>query len=246
MAAGLASRVIQMSHSPVKASQRLASLFGSPVAAFETCAAVDPATLHAEEAACVARAAPRRVAQFAAGRACAHAALAQLGVAHAVLRVGPEREPLWPEGISGSITHTGDFGAAVAASRLQVSSLGIDAEERGAVRRELWRHIATAEERAWLESLPAQQMSDMSALLFSAKEAFFKCQYPLTRQWLGFADVGVSIEADCFRVLPRAALRLTAHAPPPWCGRFALDGALVLTGIALPASCGAPAQEPRV
>ena len=224
-----------MSHSAVKASQRLASLFQIPVAAFETCSGIDPATLHPEEAACVARAAPRRVAQFAAGRACAHAALTQLGVAQPVLRVGPDREPLWPEGITGSITHTGDYCAAVAAPRLQLAALGIDAEERGAVRRQLWRHIATAEERAWLEALPAQQLGDMSSVLFSAKEAFFKCQYPLTRQWVGFADVIISIEADLFRVAPRAALRLAEHAPPPWCGRFALDGALVLTGIALPA-----------
>jgi 4'-phosphopantetheinyl transferase EntD len=219
----------------ITASRLLGALFERPVIAFESRGPVSAVALLPEEAACVARAAPKRVSEFAAGRACARRALAELEITEFALLAGVDREPLWPAPVTGSITHTGDYCGVVVARTSTVASLGVDAECRDAVRPELWRHIATSEERAMLASLPDREARERGSLLFSAKESFFKCQYHLTREWLNFTDVSVSVEDGRFTVHPRAPLALEALRAPPWAGRFALEDALVVTGISLAA-----------
>jgi 4'-phosphopantetheinyl transferase EntD len=219
----------------VRASRLLGRLFAQRVLAFEARQPFGPEVLRAEEARYVARAVPKRVGEFAAGRACARRALAELAIVDFPLRVGTDREPLWPEGIAGSITHTEGFCGVVVARQTAVLSLGIDAELVGAVHRGLWRHIATGEELHWLEGLPAPRAALMASVVFGAKEAFFKCQFPLTREWLNFADVTIRIERSRFQVLPVRALRLEALVPAPWSGRYARQAPLVVTGLSLPA-----------
>lgn len=226
-----------MESSEIQRSALIGGLFAAPVAAFETRGPLDAGFLVAEEAALVARASPKRIGEFAAGRACARRAFAELGVAGFALRSGPDREPLWPAGLTGSITHTRDFCGVAVARKEVAASLGLDAERRDAVRRRLWERIATAAELEWLASLPAADAVGMATLLFSAREAFYKCQFGLTREWLDFSDVSVSVGPGRFEVVPRRALAIEAVVPPPWSGRFAIDGSLLLTGCELP---GAP------
>ncbi len=225
-----------MSARGVRASPRLAQLFTEPVIAFEASPAGEagsPGSLHPQEALHVARAAPKRVAEFAAGRACARAALEQLGVRDFPLLVGADREPLWPPRIAGSITHAHGFCAAVVARASALRSLGIDAERAKAVRHPLWRHIACQAEREWLEGLAHEDALAMGTLVFSAKEAFFKCQHPLTREWIHFADVRVRVESPFFEIEPLRPLRLEGVQPAPWRGRFASAPDLLLTAIGI-------------
>ncbi len=212
----------------------LRGLLCDRVIAFEAREPVGPEALLEEEARYVRRAVPKRIAEFAAGRACARRALAELAIDDFALRVGADREPLWPEGITGSITHTEGFCGVVVARTTEAASLGIDAERRDAVHRRLWRQIATPQELQWLEALPPARATDMAGVLFSAKEAFFKCQFPLTREWLNFSDLSVSVEFRTLRIAPVRRLALEASAPPPWTGRCALRGGLIVTGFGLP------------
>ncbi|MBN1173619.1 MAG: 4'-phosphopantetheinyl transferase, partial [Micromonosporaceae bacterium] len=64
-----------------------------------------------EEAPLVARAVPRRRAEFTTGRHCARLALASLGVEPAAILAGPDRAPRWPAGIVGTITHCDGYRA---------------------------------------------------------------------------------------------------------------------------------------
>ena len=141
------------------------------------------------EAAYVVRAAPKRAAEFAFGRACARAALASLGWPPCAIPAGPDRAPLWPAGVSGTISHTDGYAAAAAASADTFLGIGFDAEPAGRVARKLWPKIATATEQAWLHGLDPDRQAEAATLLFCAKEAFYKCQYPATGRWLGFTDV---------------------------------------------------------
>src|SRR6202022_3165764 len=50
--------------------------------------------------------------EFITARRCAREALAKLGYAPVPIRAGRKREPLWPAGLVGSITHTTGFRAA--------------------------------------------------------------------------------------------------------------------------------------
>ena len=219
-------------------SPLLAALFPAEVRAAEQRQPGDPALLYPEEAAHLRQAIAKRVGEFAAGRLCAREALAQLGIARFPLLVGGDRRPQWPENVVGSITHTQGFGGAVAAPRERIRAIGVDAEVVGRVKPALWPKICAPQEIDWLGRLPAAEQERLGALVFSAKEAFYKCQYAVTRQWLEFTDVtvdftGWELGAGSFAVRPLGILRLLQHHALPWLGRFRLHDGLVITAICL-------------
>lgn len=90
------------------------------VAVAESFGDLPDAKLLPEEEAIIARAVPRRRREFAAGRWCARAALAQLGEPPVPILRGPQNEPQWPAGIAGSITHCAGYRAAAAARTAEV------------------------------------------------------------------------------------------------------------------------------
>ena len=216
----------------------LGELFGPGAQVAELRGRGDPRALFPEEACSVARAVDKRVHEFAAGRICARRLLRMFGVNDFALRVGEDRQPLWPDGLAGSITHTTGFCAAVVAQRSDMSALGIDSELAGSVKSELWNSICTPSEVGWLQSLPDGQQACAATLLFSAKEAFYKCQYPLTGQWLGFHDVRVEApdwggRGGTFRVHATRDIAFAEHAELPLQGRYLLHEQFLTTGIAL-------------
>lgn len=135
----------------------------------------------------------KRQLEFAAGRACARAACAALGIDGAPIPVGAGREPVWPAGLVGSITHSGGVAAAVVARQTDTVAIGIDIERADAVGPDIWREIFTERETAWQHDQPEARRSRLATVVFCAKEAFYKFQYPVTRAWLEFRDVDASV-----------------------------------------------------
>ncbi|HTV74763.1 MAG TPA: 4'-phosphopantetheinyl transferase superfamily protein [Candidatus Acidoferrales bacterium] len=220
------------------ASTLLARLFTAPVAAYELRGAANAATLLPEEAGTCRAWRPKRLEEFAAGRVCARRALADLGVSGFALRRNADRTAAWPDHIVGSISHTVGFCGAVAAPRTQFASIGIDVEVVTRVTPDLWAQILTPREIAQLERLDVVGRERIAAILFSAKEAFYKCQYRITEAWLDYRDVSLDLCAQEPRggsFIVRAATpnarailgELTAQ------GTYRLEGTLVATGIAL-------------
>lgn len=202
----------------------------------------DVAALLPEEAACIARAVPERAAEFAAGRWCAHRALEALGIPACPIVAGADRRPSWPAGVVGSIAHTDGLCVAVAGLAGRFASLGVDVEVVGRVTPLLAARICTDAESAWMASLPERCRDVAAALVFSAKESFYKCQAPLTGEWLGFDAVRIEAPelphavaggGTPFRVVPLRPLALSAHAGLPLQGRYCVDGAFMQTGIAI-------------
>jgi 4'-phosphopantetheinyl transferase EntD len=216
----------------VEDSPLLCSLFTEGVAArvHHGIAAIDD--LPVEEAQLVSSSAAVRQADFAAGRLCARAALEALGERSGPLLSDAARAPRWPEGIVGSITHTDGFRGAVVARRAHFAGIGIDAESRRRVGEELWPQLLTAAEIDRLRQQPVERQRELATIIFSAKEAFYKCQYQLTATWLGFEGADVSLDEDGF------SLRLLIdvgglHANHTYRGRFAVLADVVVTGIAI-------------
>ena len=144
------------------------------------------------EEAVVRTADPRRRAEFTAGRACARAALAALGLPAVPVRAGRAGEPCWPAGVTGSITHCPGYRACAAAWIADVAGLGIDAEPDAGLPAGLIESVAGRAERAWLaRQAAAAPAVRWDRLLFSAKEAVGKMWYPLTGHWPGFAELVV-------------------------------------------------------
>jgi 4'-phosphopantetheinyl transferase EntD len=184
----------------------------------------------------IASAVEGRRREFITARRCARRALAALGLPAAPILSGPRREPIWPTGVRGSITHCAGYRAAAVARADDCAGLGIDAEPHGPLPSGVWDSVTVAEERTALSALPGTVHWDR--LLFSAKESVYKAWFPLTGRWLGFEDACLTFDpaAGAFRarILIDGArhddgLPLTALT-----GRFIVGRGLVITAVTVP------------
>ena len=150
--------------------------------------------LYPEEDALIPNAIPKRSREFRSGRTAARKGLLELGLPPAPILAGEKREPLWPEGCVGTISHCGGYCLVIVSSSEDSISLGADIEQLGRVQPHLWPRIFTGDEKACLGKLGGPEADRASTAMFSAKEAFFKLQHPLTGLWLEFLDAEVRLE----------------------------------------------------
>jgi 4'-phosphopantetheinyl transferase EntD len=213
----------------------IAELLPPPVAAVEAFGDLPGAALLPEEELLVARAVPKRRAEFTTVRACARRALAELGLPPVPLLSGPRREPLWPDGVVGSLTHCDGYRAAAVARRTELAALGIDAEPHAALPGGVLPRVALPGELAALRRLPPGTHWDR--VLFSAKESVYKAWYPLTGRWLGFEDAVVDFDAAAGTFTARLLVpgpTLAGRELTGFSGRWAVGEGLVVTAIAVP------------
>ena len=138
----------------------------------------------------VARAVEKRVREFATGRHLARLALGSLGLPRVAIPSGQAREPLWPTGCIGSITHSEDLAIAAVAASGTLRSLGIDLEVAERVTPELHAKLITPWECGLLQDADPR----MPGLVFSAKEAAYKAVYPLVGKFIGFQEAEVDVD----------------------------------------------------
>ncbi len=175
----------------------------------------------------------KRRQEFTAGRLLAREVLSRFGIHEFPLKVGESREPLWPPGVIGSITHAKGI-CAVAAGRLsEIVGLGIDAERVDRLKEDILPTVCTPEELHFLNSLPTGERLSHAMLIFSAKESFYKCQYPLTRQWVGFKDVGIQLvrEEKKFQILFHKELLGLPKNEILHEGRYCFENGYVATSV---------------
>ena len=184
----------------MRAASALRALFDAPVAAaVRPCAdgggPLGDGPFEAERRH-VAGAVPKRRAEFAAVRACARDALAELGGPRVALVPNPDRSPRWPAGFVGSLTHSSTSCAAVVARASDALSLGLDLEVDAPLDEALFATVCAPRERRALDAMARGRAARFAVRLFSAKEAFYKCQYPLTGARLACAQVELALDID--------------------------------------------------
>ena len=142
-----------------------------------------------------------RKEHYRSGRICAGEVLSKLGArGQPVLRDPQTREPLWPEGISGAITHSGNWAAAAAGKTSDVSGIGIDLEDlERQVDSRISRHVCIPEEQKWLQECEEDCLEQNLKIIFSAKESIFKAFFPYTRTYLHFHDARILMEQTFFQ-----------------------------------------------
>lgn len=195
-----------------------------------------PDSLFPEEEVAIARAVHARRAEFRTARACARDALAALGVGAVAIGRGPHGEPIWPDGIVGSITHCAGYRAAAVARRSDLAAVGLDAEPDWPLPVGVFPQVATAQERNRLTRLPPACQVDRGRLLFSIKEAVYKAWFPLTGCWLDFHQVEVDVDpAGRFQAtVDDWAAAVTGGIAARFTGRWAVARGLVLAAVAVP------------
>ncbi len=132
----------------------------------------------------------KRLAEFAAGRDQARRLIATITGTAEPLLVGDYRQPLWPKGVIGSISHSDDYCAVAVASTDLITDLGIDVETREALNPEVEDIVLTEAEMAATESLEAW----VRKLIFSIKESNYKCCYHMVKAFIDFKQCEVVLD----------------------------------------------------
>jgi 4'-phosphopantetheinyl transferase EntD len=192
------------------------------------------AALFPEEREHIAQAVAKRRAEFAAVRRCARQALRELGFPPVPILPGEQREPTWPEGVVGSMTHCAGYCAAAVARAGEVPALGIDAEVHAPLPEGVLDLISLPSERDRMAALAAHAPAEVhwDRVLFSAKESVYKAWFPLTRRWLGFEQADIDLRPDgTFTARLTPAEEDSAAAPRGFAGRWAVSGGLTATAI---------------
>ncbi len=202
------------------------------VLAVEARGAVEPDPLEPAEEALVTRAVAVRRLEFARGRSCARRALAALDRPPVAVTRGRAREPLWPPGITGSITHCRDYCCAALAPAERWAGVGIDAEVLRHLKPRVQARITTAAEARALTGLDRTIPWEM--VVFSAKEALFKAWFPATRRRLDFYHAEISLDPDRGRFRARLLIEepvFRGRPVPHLDGRFVIDGPRVMAAV---------------
>jgi 4'-phosphopantetheinyl transferase EntD len=224
----------------------LADVLPAEAAVAEVRGDIAEAILFPEEKEAVGRAVEKRRREFRTGRACARAALAQLGVGAQAIPSGPRGAPRWPAGIVGSITHCEGYRACAVARSADLLTIGIDAELDAPLPEGVIGDIALSEERRALDLLAAEDAGvSWDRLLFSAKEAVYKAWFPLADRWLGFEDARVEIDRERHTFSARllvAGPRVEDRELRGFSGRWLARDGLLLTAIGLAAGAGREAS----
>lgn len=191
-----------------------------------------PAPLTPDEEKHIAGAVPKRRREFAAGRACARMALAALGVHARSIPAGSAREPVWPPGVVGSLSHEGAFCVAAVQAQHAVRGLGIDLADSAPLDSALLPRVCTPVEARALARASASLPCDGGKLAFCVKEAAYKCLFPLVREVFGFHDVAAELHpADGSARLYLANTALLAKLDVRLACRFRVAAGHVLAGV---------------
>jgi 4'-phosphopantetheinyl transferase EntD len=204
------------------------------------------AVLLPEEVEALGVVAERRRREFAAGRNCARAALRALGNAPVPVLRGSQRQPIWPLGIVGSISHCHGYCAAVVARGERYAAIAVDAEVHDPLPPEVIS-LVVANEREWLRTRSGDNVH-WDRLVFSAKESVYKAWFTLTGRWLGFEDVCVTIEPDAgiFRsrfLVPGAIV--DGEIITEFVGRYLVSGGFIITTVCVQTGSGCPSKRTR-
>lgn len=181
----------------------------------------------------IARSVRKRQAEFFMGRVAAREALVALErLLHEPasaerfpqglqIGVGDSREPIWPEGVVGSITHAGRYAASVAAHAPGLRGVGIDIEcLLGTETLESVEDtVLQPSEKALLHALAGEMSYAMLlTIVFSAKESFFKGTFATVGSYFEFDAVSVTaldpVEGTLDIVLNRSLAPELPHGRP--------------------------------
>lgn len=193
------------------------------------------AALLPEEEPLVARAVDKRRHEVTTTRSCARRALAELGVEPVAIPRGERGEPVWPDGIVGSMTHCTGYRAAVVARARDAVTVGIDAEPHDKLPDGVLDVVALPEETEHVKHLSTVDGSvHWDRILFSCKESVYKAWFPVAREWLGFEDAQLTFDPQqrTFRAqLRKTGPEIGGAALESFDGTWIVHDGLLVTGI---------------
>ncbi|AFJ46598.1 4'-phosphopantetheinyl transferase family protein [Shimwellia blattae] len=181
----------------------------------------------------LARAVPKRLAEYLAGRYACQQILRHWGIT-ADITSGSNREPLWPPAVAGSLSHSAERALALLIPARYGLSPGVDIEMADArTLLSIASAIATPEEQAQFSTCG---LTDYHGLLltFSAKESLFKALYPQVGRYFGCdaaALYALDMAQQQFVLQLRETLAPAAVRGTLYRGNFSLTNGGVMTSL---------------
>jgi 4'-phosphopantetheinyl transferase EntD len=166
-----------------------------PAQAFAKAAKIQHYPILPEERTLVDKAVVSRQREFATGRWLSRQGLQSFGLADEPIKMGRLRNPLWPESVTGTITHDGELCAVVLINgrKSSVAGIGIDLVS-------LPLRIGRIDELVSMFMVNADELSAMSAfniavdpalLLFSVKESVVKAMSFYLDNFIDMRDIEI-------------------------------------------------------
>lgn len=130
-------------------------------------------------------AAPKRQAEFIAGRLACAAALLNAGFEAQLVPGNPDRSPAWPSGLAGSISHKNGLAVAAVSQHFPIVGLDLEIQFSEKTIQRISKKIISAEEHHQLATSEVDFQLGFTQI-FSAKEALYKGIYPYIQRYIGF------------------------------------------------------------
>jgi 4'-phosphopantetheinyl transferase EntD len=137
--------------------------------------------------------------EYLLGRLAIKEALGSLGYPPTWIERDPlTKTPVWPKGITGSLSHSSGLALAVVSDSTPILGLGVDLEKTNrTIDPRIERHICTQDESEDLHSLHPENHTLRLLLTFSAKESLYKCFFgKLPMDLLRFKNVSLKWESN--------------------------------------------------
>ncbi len=135
----------------------------------------------------------KRQAEYLAGRYVARRAMSNLDTNVISIPSGRHRNPIWPEGIVASITHTDTKAVCIASYKKEYKYLGIDLERKLESKCIFdIKNIIINKQEEDLLATSRICFEDAFSLVFSAKESLFKALYHNVKDYFDFSAAQVT------------------------------------------------------
>jgi len=175
-----------------------------------------------------------RRTEFFTGRRCAHFGMIEAGYPNLPILRDQSRSPIWPFSIIGSITHNATIAAGIVSKKHQsILGLGIDIEDLSReIRTNITRHTLTPWEiEKWSASSPTTPVE--TKIIFSIKEAIYKCFFPMYNIYLGFQDAEITeLTENKFKAsLLKNPFPYEVKIPIPLTGKVFIDSNIIFAAL---------------
>jgi len=182
-----------------------------------------------------------RKLEFLSGRFHTKQALTALGDIRATetIPIHKNRSPIWPHGVTGSISHTHIYAGAAVVKTKDAQGIGFDIEHVFSkdLKEKIKYLICSPNE--WDSIQISEKIDDCLklTLIYSAKEAIYKCLSPITNVFIDFQDVSITelnLISSTFsaRLNSPFSLRIESKTVPE--GSFAINNDTVYCGLLYP------------
>tara|TARA_R110000782_G_scaffold19151_3_gene52366 strand:+ start:503 stop:1171 length:669 start_codon:yes stop_codon:yes gene_type:complete len=146
--------------------------------------------LTAEEQATLSNSADVRVREYTAARTLAREVITEILPWSGSIPTDSDRCPIWPDGVSGSISHTRSHVGVAIARSARISGIGIDLEPVGSVTQDLYDRLFI---RGELDFICSSDDQIVPTQIFCCKEAVYKAAFPTTRTFLDFHQLEIRL-----------------------------------------------------